>query len=84
VAAFSPDLDSKAHWFLNQILPEEKASLQSSLFTATMAWLGDGGSILQRPIPSREPFLVVKDIVPGSLLQRGFLKPQLPPAALGA
>ena len=68
VAAFSPDLKSKAHWFLNQILPEVKASLQSSLFTATMARLGDGGSLLQRPIPSREPFLTMKEVVPASLL----------------
>ncbi|KAE8076422.1 hypothetical protein FH972_015078 [Carpinus fangiana] len=48
-----------------------------------MARLGDGGSPLQRLIPPREPFLAMKEVVPRSLLRRGFLKPQLLPAALG-
>jgi hypothetical protein len=49
-----------------------------------MARPGDRRALLQRPLPSQDPFPAVKEAVPArSLLRRGFLNPQPPPVALG-
>lgn len=48
----------------NQFLPKVKASSQIPLRSATMARSPDGGALLPRPLSSRVPILVVKEVVP--------------------